>query len=108
MRSAAFGLGLALLAAVPASAQYNQAPKEPRECRRITNQMERYADDIGRARERGNELWEASLVQHVNKLQERRVARCPQYAKDNSAAIFWNKVITVAAKAAWKYFTWQY
>ena len=93
--------------AVPASAQYNQAPREPRECTRLTKQINRYNGDVRRAQERGNERWEAAMTHHVMTLEQRRVKRCPQYAVDASSLIFWNNLITVAAEAAYRYFTWD-
>ena len=93
--------------AVPASAQYNQAPREPRECTRLTKQINRYNGDKQRAQDRGNDLWEASLEHQVLKLEQRRVARCPQYAVDATSLIFWNNLITLAAEAAYRYFTWD-
>jgi hypothetical protein len=107
MRIAAITLGL-LLAAAPAAAQYNQAPREPRECTRLTNQIQRYEGDMQRARERGNDLWERAMEQQVERLDARRVERCPQYAKSNVGAKLLAKAVDVAAKAAWKYFTWNY
>ena len=108
MRSLAIVLACAFFFAVPASAQYNQAPREPRECTRLTKQIARYNGDLKRASSSGRELWEASLQHKVLQLEQRRVARCPQYAVDASDLIFWNNLLTVAAQAAWKYFTWQY
>jgi hypothetical protein len=105
--AAAITLGL-LLGAAPAAAQYNQAPREPRECTRLTKQIERYEGDIQRARERGNDLWEQAMEQQVERLDARRVERCPQYAKSNVGAKLLAKAVDVAAKAAWKYFTWNY
>jgi hypothetical protein len=107
MRIAALTLGL-LLAAAPAAAQYNQAPREPRECTRLTKQIQRYEGDIQRARERGNDLWERSMEQQVARLDARRVERCPQYAESNVWPKLMAKFIDVAAEAAWKYFTWKY
>jgi hypothetical protein len=101
--AAAITLGL-LLGAAPAAAQYNQAPREPRECTRLTNQIQRYEGDI----QRGNDLWERAMEQQVERLDARRVERCPQYAKSNVGAKLFAKAVDVAAKAAWKYFTWNY
>jgi hypothetical protein len=110
MRVAAILLGLLLGAvpAVPAAAQYNQAPREPRECTRLTRQILRYEGDIQRARERGNELWESAMEQQVERLDARRIERCPQYAKDERWKKLFAKAIDVASDAAWKNFTWNY
>jgi hypothetical protein len=107
MRLVAIVLACAFSFAVPAQAQYNQAPREPRECTRLTKQINRYNGDVKRAQKRGNELWEASMQAHVLKLEQRRVARCPQYAVDASDLIFWNNLLTTAAEAAYRYFTWD-
>ena len=109
MRTAASALAFVLLlVAVPAAAQFNQAAKEPRECRKLTNQIERYGKDIDRAQGRGSKLWEKSLEQQIDTLATRRAERCPGYPDPHAAAKFWAKVIDVASEAAWKYFTWQY
>jgi hypothetical protein len=108
MRSLAIVLACAFFVAAPASAQYNQAPREPRECTRLTKQIARYNGDLKRASESGRELWEQSLQVQVLKLEQRRVARCPQYALNPGDLIFWNNMLTIAAQAAWKYFTWGY
>ena len=108
MRSLALFLACAFFIAAPASAQYNQAPREPRECTRLTKQIARYKGDQQRAEKAGRELWEQSLEIQVLKLEQRRVARCPQYAMNPGDLIFWNNMLTIAAQAAWKYFTWQY
>jgi hypothetical protein len=108
MRILAIVLAGAFFFAVPASAQYNQAAREPRECTRLTKQIARYNGDVKRAQKSGRELWEASLQHQVLQLEQRRVARCPQYAVDATELIFWNNLITVAAQAAYKYFTWGY
>jgi hypothetical protein len=109
MRSLAIVLACAFFFfAGPASAQYNQAPREPRECTRLTKQIARYKGDQQRAEKAGRELWEQSLEIQVLKLEQRRVARCPQYAMNPGDLIFWNNMLTIAAQAAWKYFTWQY
>jgi hypothetical protein len=107
MRIAATILGL-LLAAAPAAAQFNQAPREPRECRRMTNQIARYEGHKELAQQRDNALWERAMDEQIERLEARRVERCPQYAEDHTYQILMAKFIDVAAKAAWKYFTWQY
>jgi hypothetical protein len=108
MRIVAIVLACAFCFAVPASAQYNQAAREPRECVRLTKQINRYNGDMKRAEASGRELWEASLQKQVLHLEQRRVARCPQYAVNAADLIFWNNLLTTAAQAAWKYFTWNY
>jgi hypothetical protein len=108
MRLAVIAAALVLLFGVPAAAQYNQAKNEPRECRIITKQIERYGKDIERAQDRGNELWERSLEDQIVRLASRRAERCPGYPDPLATQKFYAKVIDLAAKAAWKYFTWEY
>ena len=84
------------------------ASAEPgrRECHRLTNQIARYEGDVERARERGNELWENATLQHIERLSERRVSRCPEYAKNNDAALRrFGRMLGVAAQLAARYFT---
>jgi hypothetical protein len=97
-----------MLFGVPAAAQYNQAKNEPRECRILSNQIERYGKDIERAEDRGNELWEAALEQQIVALASRRAERCPGYPDPLATQKFYAKVVDLAAQAAWKYFTWEY
>jgi len=107
MRAAVTAFAL-LLVAAPAAAQFNQAPKEPRECKKLSNQIERYGKDIDRAQGRGSVLWEKSLENEIDVLATRRAERCPGYPDPHASAKFWAKVIDVASEAAWKYFTWNY
>ena len=84
------------------------AKSEPqrRECHRLTSQIARYEGDVKLAQERGNELWENATKQQIDRLSERRVSRCPQYAEDKGRAMReFARLIKVAAKAAAKYFT---
>ena len=76
------------------------------ECNRLTNQIARYEGDVKLAQERGNELWEDATRAQIDRLSERRVNRCPQYAEDKGKAMReFKRLIKVAAKAAAKYFT---
>ena len=93
---------LVLLFGVPAAAQYNQAKNEPRECRIMTKQIERYGKDIERAQDRRNELWEHSLEQQIVALASRRAERCPGYPDPLAMQKFMTKLVDVAAKAAWQ------
>lgn len=91
------------LIALPASAK-----REPRrrECHRLTSQIARYEGDVERARERGNELWERATLQQIERLSERRESRCPQYVKDNGAALRkMGRFLGTAAALAAQYFT---
>jgi hypothetical protein len=108
MRRAVLAPLAALLFAAPAAAQYNQARNEPRECRILTKQIERYGKDIERAQDRRNELWEHALEQQIINLASRRAERCPNYPDPLAMQKLFAKFVNVAAKAAWKYFTWEY
>ena len=89
------------------------AKSEPqrRECHRLTNQIARYEGDVKLAQERGNELWENATREHIDRLSERRINRCPEYANEGAAAAAaaaWRRfgeMVTTAAKLAAKYFT---
>jgi hypothetical protein len=90
------------------------AKSEPqrRECHRLTSQIVRYEGDVERARERGNELWENASLQQIERLSQRRVSRCPQYAEAENAAKRaamrmrqFAQLLGTAAKLAAKYFT---
>ncbi len=102
MRLAAIVI-LVLLLCPPAFAK---AEPRRRECNRLTSQIARYEGDVERARERGNELWEKATLEHIERLSERRVNRCPQYAKDPSAALRrMGQMLGTAARLAASYFT---
>jgi hypothetical protein len=85
------------------------AKTEPqrRECHRLTSQIARYEGDVELARERGNELWEKATLEQIERLSQRRVSRCPQYAKDPNAALRRvGRMLGTAARLAVSYFTW--
>ena len=84
------------------------AKSEPqrRECHRLTSQIARYEGDVKLAQERGNELWENATREQINRLSERRVSRCPQFAEDKGKAMReFARMLSTAAKLAAKYFT---
>ena len=89
------------------------AASEPprRECHRLTSQIARYEGDVKLAQERGNELWENATKQQIERLSERRLSRCPEYAEREAAAkvaAAWRRfgqMLGTAAKLAAKYFT---
>jgi hypothetical protein len=107
MRVAATVLG-AVLVSAPALAQFNQAPHVRRECRILTRQIERYEKDVDRAQDRGNPRWEAAMEAQIDRLVERRAARCPGYPDPKAPYKMMAKWIDLAADLAWKYFTWKY
>lgn len=77
------------------------------ECIKLTKQLIRYAGDVERARERGNELWEEATMQHIGRLTVRRQELCPQIvAQEDPALRKIGQLLGLAAIAALKYFTW--
>ena len=92
-------IGVCLLAA-PALAQ--QKPYRA-ECVKLTQQIARYERDAGWARDRGNDLWEQSNLNQVQRLSERRAKLCPEFREPNYAAEF-AEVLGTAARVAARYF----
>ena len=105
MRFVAFALA-ALLAAAPALAQYNVAKSEPRECKRMTNQIERYSRDVQRAQDLANPLWEKAMEEQIKRLAVARHERCPWYPDPEARYKQMAKWVDLAAQAAWTYLTW--
>ena len=58
------------------------------ECRKLTRQIERYRGVAEMAADRNDERWFGGTMAHIEKLQNRRVRLCPEYAKRNYAAIY--------------------
>jgi hypothetical protein len=94
----ALALGLALLLPVTASAGTV-------ECRRLTRKIEHFTGMVERARDLDNEMWEERTQQHLDLLIERRAARCPEYAEDDSAMRALAALLKLAGQAAVTYFT---
>lgn len=67
----------AILAALPAPAGAREG--HIRKCQRITRQLDHFEGQVELARERDNELWERSLVNHMGRLSARREKLCPVY-----------------------------
>ena len=95
----------ALVVAAPALAvQSNKAA----ECRRITRQISHYRDVAEMAADRRDRLWYVSTTNHIDRLADRRVALCPEYAEPNYALIYakWMaEVVKKAGQAFLKYMT---
>jgi len=100
----------AVLLALPAAAD----PLPPsayyphKDCRRLTRQIAHYADVADMARERNDDLWEQSTLDHIGRLSERRQRLCPQYA-DKPAGAELRKMLAMlrdAAKIAARLYTW--
>ena len=105
MRFVALSLAV-LLAAAPAAAQYNVAKQEPRECTRMTKQIDRYQKDVKRARSTANPLWEKSMEDQIRRLAVARAERCPWYPDPDAKYKQMAKWVDLAAQAAWTYLTW--
>jgi hypothetical protein len=100
------GLAIAiLLVAFAAPPAFAQAQPHRRECVKLTNQIERYAGDVQRARERGNELWENATIQHIERLADRRARLCPEYAKNDQTMKQLAALLRTAGRMAVRYFT---
>ena len=84
----------------PAMAQ--QKPHR-RECIKLTQQIARYERDAGWAQDRGDDLWEQSNLNQVNRLSSRRERLCPEYRSPDYAAQF-AAFVDVAARVAVRYF----
>ena len=74
------------------------------DCRRLTRQIEHFEGVVEMAQERDNELWEAETRRHIERLEQRRADRCPEYAKDDSGAREFARMVKNAAKIAASYF----
>ncbi len=76
------------------------------ECKLLTKQITRYKGVAKLAHERGDELWEASTRQHVQRLATRRARRCPELVKQeqDEQAFKLARLLKKAAKAAATYF----
>jgi hypothetical protein len=94
-----------LLAAFSAPPAFAQAQPHRRECVKLTNQIERYAGDVQRARERGNELWERATIEQIERLAERRARLCPEYAQDDQTMKQLVALLRTAGRMAVRYFT---
>ena len=100
MRASAVIFVLILGFALPAFAQ-QQAHRG--QCRKLTNQIARYERDVQWARERDNDLWEQSTLDHLTRHESRREKLCPEYAKSNPFEAV-GALVAQAAKVAASYF----
>lgn len=104
------GFCLLLLAPLVAGAQPLVLPagQVHGECKRLTKQVSRYQDVAKMAHERGDELWETSMKQHVKRLSDRRARRCPELVQrekeEQERAMKIARLLKKAAKAAATYF----
>ncbi len=86
---------IAVCSALPATA----VPSNKAECRRITRQLDHFVNVAEMADSRGDHLWLASTLGHMDRLKERRVRLCPEYEEPNWAAIYAKAIADLAKKA---------
>ena len=84
-----------MLAAGPALA----APSHKAECKRITRQVTHFVNVAEMADSRGDHLWLASTLTHIDRLKQRRVRLCPEYEEPNWAEIYARQMAELVKKA---------
>lgn len=92
-----------LLSAAPADAVVNGS-----ECRRLTRQIDHYADVAEMAADRGDQVWLNGTLTHMERLAVRRIKLCPQFDRPNQAEVMakWMAaMVKRAGKAFLKYLT---
>lgn len=84
----------------------------PAECERLARQIAHYEGMAERAEELGNPMWEDRTRDHIEVLEERAAAACPEYAADRraraaaaEAARQFAQMMKFAGKAALTFFT---
>jgi hypothetical protein len=75
------------------------------ECKRITRQIRRYAEQADMARARGDENWEQGTLDHIARLSTRRAQLCPTLYAQKPIGEELSKMLKGAAKIALKLFT---
>lgn len=75
------------------------------ECKRITRQIARYAEQADLARARGDEHWEQGTLDHISRLSTRRAQLCPTLYAQKPIGKELEKILKGAAKIALKLFT---
>lgn len=75
------------------------------ECKRITRQIARYAEQADLARARGDENWEQGTLDHISRLSTRRAKLCPTLYAQKPIGEELEKILKGAAKIALKLFT---
>jgi hypothetical protein len=93
-------LAILMLALVPILAGAGNDPN----CHKLTRQIEHFEGVVEMAQERDNELWEQETRRHIERLEERRADRCPEYAKSDNGAVQFANMVKKAAKLAAAYF----
>src|SRR5262245_10703146 len=79
--------------------------KHKGECKRITGQIARYAEQADLARERGDANWEQGTLDHIANLSTRRAQLCPTLYAQKPIGAELAKMLKGAAKIAMKLFT---
>ena len=114
---ALFVIAASLLGATGASAQnlgakqqvYQVPPgmvgRHNGECKRITRQIARYAEQADLAKARGDENWEQGTLDHIADLSARRAQLCPTLYAQKPIGQELAKILKGAAKIAAKLFT---
>jgi hypothetical protein len=77
------------------------------QCRKLTKQMEQYAERASMASRRGDSLWRQSSQAHITRLEARRDRLCPDI-RDSRVQKAWNEakqIVLAVAKTAITYFT---
>ena len=91
-------LGL-VLAAVLVAAPVGAVPSNKAECRRITRQLNHFVNVAEMADSRGDHLWLAGTLAHMDRMKQRRVRLCPEYEEPNWAAIYAKAIQDLAVQA---------
>lgn len=79
--------------------------RAPRTCKVIANQIAHFTEVAEMARERGDEMWEASAEAHIDRLLLQHQRRCPQDAASNKNAERMARLLRLAAKGFMKAMT---
>ena len=74
------------------------------ECKRITRQIEHYAEVADMAKDRGNDNWYEGTVDQIGRLSERRAQLCPTQYVNKPIGQELAKILKGAAKIALKLF----
>ncbi len=81
---------------------------DPPDCARMLRQINHFEGMADRAEDLGNEMWATKTQAHVDLLEDRLAARCPNYtARDEQQEIARQmmRLMKVAADAAVTFFT---
>jgi len=79
--------------------------RAPRSCKVIEKQIVHFTEVAEMARERGDEMWEASTEAHIDRLLLQHQRKCPQEAVSNKNAERMARLLRLAAKGFMKAMT---